>query len=60
MKLVPVFDEEYCYKMGRDCGKNGSNMTNCHFALFSSPEKTTAWEHGKRDAEGTRESLEHL
>lgn len=39
------------YEMGYDCGKNGPNETNCHFTLFSSVNKTKAWELGKRDAE---------
>ncbi len=56
MKPIPVYDEEHCYKMGYDCGKNGSNTTNCHFALFASPEKTKAWERGKKKAEGAGES----
>ncbi len=46
----PKRDMEYAYEMGRDCGINGANETNCHFAIFSSPENTTAWERGKRDA----------
>ena len=39
------------YKAGYDCGKNGANTVNCNFRYFSSPEKTKAWEQGKKDAE---------
>lgn len=39
------------YAMGYDCGQNGPNTTNCHFGLFSTPERTRQWEQGKRDAE---------
>ena len=46
----PKRDIEYAYKMGYDCGKNGATETNCHFAIFSSPENTAAWDRGERDA----------
>ena len=39
------------YEQGYDCGKNGANYTNCHFELFSCPEKTKAWEDGKKAGE---------
>ena len=34
------------YEQGFDSGLNGANTTNCHFTLFSSPDKTRAWERG--------------
>ncbi len=43
-------DKEYAYKMGYDCGKNGANLKNCHFTIFSRKEFTKAWENGKREA----------
>jgi len=46
-------DKEYAYKMGYDCGLNGSNLTNCAFNIFSSTENTKEWERGKKDAEGS-------
>ena len=39
------------YKMGYDCGKNGSNEINCHYTLFATPGSTAEWERGKADAE---------
>ena len=39
------------YRAGFDCGINGANEENCHFALFASPEQTKEWERGKKDAE---------
>ena len=33
---------------GLDCGLNGASVRNCHFGLFSSREKTTEWEAGKK------------
>lgn len=44
-------NEDYAYKMGYDCGLNGSTLTNCAFGIFSSPENTKSWERGKKDAE---------
>lgn len=43
--------ESYAEEMGYDAGKNGANETNSHFAIFSSPEYTKAWERGKRRAD---------
>lgn len=43
-------DENYAEEMGYDAGKNGANTTNSHFAIFSRPEFTKAWERGKRRA----------
>ena len=39
------------YRAGFDCGINGANEENCHFSLFSTPERTKEWEKGKKDAE---------
>jgi ribosome modulation factor len=44
-------NKEYAHKMGYDCGKNGANLKNCHFTIFSRREFTKAWEEGKRKAE---------
>ena len=44
-------DKTYAYKMGYDCGLNGSTLTNCAFGIFSSQENTKEWERGKKDAE---------
>ena len=38
---------EYAYQMGQDCARNGANLTNCNFDIFSTPEKTKAWERGR-------------
>lgn len=39
------------YEGGYDCGLKGPNTANCNFSFFSCPEKTKAWENGKRDGE---------
>jgi len=49
--IVPKRTKIYAYRMGYDCGINGSNLTNCHFGIFSTPENTKAWERGKKDGE---------
>lgn len=49
--IPPKRDEDYAYRMGVDCARNGANETNCNFAIFSTPENTAAWERGKRDGE---------
>lgn len=43
--------EKEAYDAGRDCAKNGSNTTNCHFSFFATPELMKAWELGKKDQE---------
>lgn len=48
---------EQAYKHGYDCGLNGSNITNCDFSIFSTPENTKAWEQGKKDAEKGKKEL---
>lgn len=42
------------YDFGYDAGKNGPNTTNCNFAIFSTPEKTKAWERGKKAGESSK------
>ncbi|MBN4061708.1 hypothetical protein JYU20_00740 [Bacteroidales bacterium AH-315-I05] len=38
--------QTYEYRMGIDAAKNGSNTTNCHLSLFSTPEKMREWQKG--------------
>jgi len=47
-------DLDYAEQMGYDCGMNGANQTNSHFAIFSSPEFTQAWERGKARADAEK------
>lgn len=47
----PMTDAVDAYEGGYDCGMKGANTTNCNFSFFSCPEKTKAWENGKRDGE---------
>jgi len=47
--IPPKRSKEYAYKMGKDCAKNGANIKNCHFSIFSSKENTEAWERGKNE-----------
>ena len=42
------------YRAGLECGLYGPNETNCHFSLFSTREKTTDWERGKKAGEARR------
>lgn len=46
------------YAAGRDAGINGPNTTNCHFSIFSAPEKTAAWERGKASVLPVSEGME--
>lgn len=39
------------YLAGFDCGLNGPNQLNSYFGHFSSLEKTTEWENGKKAGE---------
>ncbi len=48
--LSPKVSKKDAYKMGYDCGLNGADEENCHFAIFSSPENTKEWERGKIDS----------
>lgn len=53
-KLIPPKrNKQYAYKMGKDCGKNGPTIKNCHFSIFSSRENGEEWQRGLRE---TRES----
>ena len=45
------------YEQGYNCGLNGANIINCHYGLFSCPEKTKAWEDGKRDGEKEKQEM---
>jgi len=47
-------EETDAYNMGKDCGRNGANTTNSHFSIFSTPEKTKAWEQGKAEVENEK------
>ena len=53
---IPIYDEDYCYRMGKDCAINGANETNCHFAIFATKEKTKAWERGNKEAKDEQEA----
>lgn len=53
-------NKEYAYKMGYDCGMNGSNLTNSNFAIFSTPENTKEWERGKKEAEIIKEKSKRV
>jgi hypothetical protein len=33
---------------GKDKRERGANALNCHFSIFSSPQKTKAWEFGEQ------------
>ncbi len=37
---------EEAFRAGIDYARHGANEQNCYFGLFSSPEKTKAWEDG--------------
>jgi hypothetical protein len=45
----PRITPKQAYRYGFDCGKNGANTTNCHFAIFSVPENTREWERGNKN-----------
>lgn len=38
------------YDAGYDSVVNGDDMENCHFAWFTSPEKTKEWERDRDEA----------
>lgn len=58
---MPSTDEkDFEYRMGYDAGMNGANANNCHFSIFSTPEKTKAWERGNADGSREREKLEDI
>lgn len=50
-KASAVLNNQDVVKKGYDCGKNRPNTENCHFSLFSTPERTKAWEEGKKAGE---------
>lgn len=52
--LQPYDDEDYAYRMGRDCALNGASTTNCDFRLFGTREMTKQWERGKASVEAKR------
>ncbi len=45
-----VSSKREAYLAGFDCGKNGANLDNCNYRLFSSQELTNCWSDGKKDA----------
>ncbi len=49
-------DEEYAEDMGFDAAMNGSNTTNCHFAIFSQPRFREAWERGYKRGKDSRDA----
>ena len=55
---IPKSNEGICFAMGYDCEMNGADRKNCHFSLFSSPEKTKAWEAGKAKACLTKRAVQ--
>ena len=44
-------NEDDCYNAGYDCGMNGANTNNCAITYFSTKEKTTRWEAGKKQGD---------
>jgi hypothetical protein len=53
---TPIDGEQVSYDAGYDAGRDGPNTTNCHYSLFSSPERTRAWERGFEDGKAERTS----
>lgn len=53
--IPPKRNKEYAYKMGKDCAKNGPNVENCHFSIFSSKENADDWERGKKSVSQNRD-----
>ena len=39
-----------CYKKGYDSKINGANLQNSNYSLFSSKDRTKAWELGHKQA----------
>lgn len=39
------------YTAGWDAGMNGTDMVNCHFGYFNTPQSAQLWEQGKKDAQ---------
>jgi len=47
-KVDALNREDHAFQMGVDCARNGANSINCHFSIFSTPERIKAWEDGKK------------
>ncbi len=47
-------EEQNAYNAGHNCGLNEPTAQNCHYSFFKTLETTTAWDHGKRDAESLK------
>ncbi len=46
-----IYDDtqlQKCYEAGYDASINGGNISNSHFSLFTSPDRTKAWERGNK------------
>ena len=50
-KLPRPTHERDAWSVGVDCALKGANTENCHFSIFSTPERTKQWEAGKKAAE---------
>lgn len=46
-----------CYDRGYNAGYFGANTQNCHFSIFSTPERTGAWKRGNDDGSYKREQV---
>lgn len=44
-------EEQMAYDAGYSAGIDGADTTNCNFSIFSTPEKTKAWEAGKQNGD---------
>lgn len=51
---TPLGNDDYWYRMGKDCALNGSNMVNSNYKLFDTKEHTAEWERGKKDGDNER------
>lgn len=49
--VYPNIEQQHCYECGYDAKLNGENKINSSYDLFSTPEKTKAWEHGSMIAD---------
>jgi ribosome modulation factor len=47
---------QYAYEAGYDAAINGASASNCHYAIFCSPDRTREWERG--NAAGKRAQKE--
>ena len=48
-------NEQEAFALGRNCGLNGADTTNCHYSIFEKPEFTKAWENGKASVHQSEE-----